>query len=123
METTGLERFTATLLEIVLPTLATVIGTMVVGLLTKYLQKAQIDLSSEQRTQLRRAIEEAVLAVEESTRRQRAAGRPLGQSGDAKAEQARRIAQDQVGQELDPAKVRPIIDAAVHRLREEYPPS
>lgn len=56
--------------ELVLPSLATLIGGLVVGLLAKYLKKAGLELTQAQQDRIRALITEAIRATEEASRRE-----------------------------------------------------
>lgn len=57
------------ILEVLLPSLATLIGGLVSALLAKQLRKAGLDLDEKQQAALRQIIEDAIKAAEEAARR------------------------------------------------------
>ena len=58
------------LLQIVLPSLATIVGGMIVGLLNKQLKKAGIELTQAQQDRVKELIQDAIRATEEAARRE-----------------------------------------------------
>ena len=57
------------LLTFVLPALGTAIASLVVGVLSRFLQQQKIDLTDSQQARLRQLVMDAVMAVEEASRR------------------------------------------------------
>lgn len=57
------------LLQIVLPSLATIVGGLIVGLLNKQLKKAGIELNQAQQDRIKELIQDAIRATEEAARR------------------------------------------------------
>lgn len=66
----ALSTFAQTLLTILMPVVGTVVAGFLVALLNKYLAKAKIDLDLAQQERIKQAVEEAIRATEEVSRRQ-----------------------------------------------------
>lgn len=65
-----LPQFGDMLLQVVLPSLATIVGGMIVGLLNKQLKKANLELTEAQQERIKELIRDAIRATEEAARRQ-----------------------------------------------------
>jgi hypothetical protein len=61
----------AAVVNVVLPGLATALGSLALAVLNKYLKKVTLALTAEQQAQIARLVEDAVLSVEELARRDR----------------------------------------------------
>lgn len=101
-----------TLIETVLPALATVIGGYLVLVLRRKAQTLGVDLTAAQEARLRALAAEAVHAVEEQAHRRATDGRPM--SGlDKRAEALARLPVATA----DPVRLATALDAAVQGLR------
>lgn len=109
-----------TLLEVVLPSLATVIAGLVIGLLSRYLKKVKIELTAEQEARLRAIVEDAVKATEEVARRQATAGTVMS-SRDKDSMTATAVLNAMP--DLPAGQLRTAIDAALPEVRKRLEPS
>jgi len=106
-------------LQIVGPALAALIGAAVVWLIHKVGGKFKVQMSAEQDLQVMQIVERGVLAAEEWARQQ-------GQkpTGNEKADKALGIVRDLLEtdtyKEYGEEPLRKLIDAGVHRLRENW---
>lgn len=109
------------LLEFVLPTLATAIATLVVGILTRFLKKQKIDITDAQQKRLKEIVEDAIKAVEEAARRQT-------MTSAEKEHMAKQIILERTAAEPgvpvpDAEKLSHAVDAAMPEIRKRLEPS
>jgi hypothetical protein len=100
----------ASLLQAVLPTVATVISGYVLRLLHVQLKKAKIELTADQEQAVADLVEHAVLVVEERARRS------PNMRGEQKAAAATQIVLA-AAPDLPPQVVRQLIDATLPKVR------
>lgn len=109
------------LLEFVLPTLATAIATLVVGILTRFLKKQKIDITDAQQKRLKEIVEDAIKAVEEAAHRET-------MTSAQKESMAKQIILERTAAEPgvpvpEPEKLSHAIDAAMPEIRKRLEPS
>lgn len=96
--------------EILLPTLATAIASLLVALLTRKLQSAGIQLTEQQQQQLKVLAADAIRAAEEASRRD-----PTLNGADKTALATATIAEKRP--DLKPAEIQHVIDATLPIVR------
>lgn len=106
------------LLTSVLPGLATAAGALLIGLLQRQLKRAGIELTEKQTEQVRRLVENAIVAVEELARRRALAGQPLDSDEKLKETLVRVLIQRPDLHEQD---VKDTIDAMLPKVRQLIP--
>lgn len=103
------------LIKLVLPSLATVVGGMLVKVLQTQLQKQGIELTIAQQQKIAQIVEQAILAAEEMSRRQlKRAGTPM--EGETKRELAVQMAQRQLP-DVPAEAINAMIDARLPIVR------
>lgn len=103
-------------LEVLLPTLITVVAGAIAGVLVRMFKRLGLELTREQEDSVRRTVADALKRVEEEARR---SGQPL--SGEQKRNRAAQIIREKAPR-LDPRRVPELIDATLPELRAKLPP-
>lgn len=115
------EALSGRLLDVLLPSLISALAAVGVALLTQLLRKVGVQLDVEQQNQIKGAARDAVLAVEEQSRRNAKSG--LGTMTATQKDAAATFLAKQIVPKADPEQVKIAIAATLPEVRAVTQPS